>query len=231
MYHIAIADASTPVADMSEKNQDRRAIRAFFEELRSLGYVEGQNILIDRFSGEGRSDIYPELAHEIVRRKPDVIFAVGNQTVLAIKAATSTIPIVGIAADPVALGIVPSLARPGGNITGISANLHVSIWAKRVELLRELTPSKSKAGFLDSHYGWEASYGATVREAARRIGLSLLGPPLEAPFSEAEYRRVLSSMTQQGIEALIVGDLRDNLSSRRLIVELAERDRLPTIHP
>jgi putative ABC transport system substrate-binding protein len=160
-----------------------------------------------------------------------VVFAVGNQTVLAVKAATSTIPIVGIAADPVALGIVLSLARPGGNITGISADLDVSIWAKRVELLRELTPSKSKAGFLDSHYGWEASYGATVREAARRIGLSLFGPPLEAPFSEAEYRRVLSSMTQQGIEALIVGDLQDNLSSRRLIVELSEKDRLPTIYP
>jgi putative tryptophan/tyrosine transport system substrate-binding protein len=229
-YHLAIVDAGTPVADMTEKNQDRRAIRSFFEEIRLLGYVEGQNLLIDRFSGEGTADIYPELAREIVRGKPDVIFAVGNQTVLAVKAATTTIPIVGIA-DPVALGIVPNLARPGGNITGISANLDVSIWAKRVELLRELTPGRSKAGFLDSRYGWEASYGAIVRDAARRVGISLIGPPLEAPFFEAEYRRVLSSMTQQGVETLIVGDLQDNLSSRRLLVKLAEERRLPTIYP
>jgi putative ABC transport system substrate-binding protein len=94
--------------------------KALFSELRRLGYIEGHNLIVERYSGEGKIAHYAELAREVVRHQPDVIFAGGSRMVLRLKEATSTIPIVGNMADSVAWGIVDSLARPGGNITGVS---------------------------------------------------------------------------------------------------------------
>ena len=141
--------------------------------------------------------------------------------VLDFKVETTTIAIVGTAADPVAYGIVPSLARPGGNITGVSAALDISIWSKRVELLREAAPRASRMGLLASRYAWETPMGAVVREAVQREGVSLIGPPIDAPYEAAEYRRVLALMAQEGMEVLVVGDWGDNLKNRRLIVDLS----------
>ena len=224
--------SAIPVAELSEKTASHPAYRAFFEELPRLGYVEGRNLIIERFSGGGRAEYYPELVRDVLRRNPDVIFAEGNQMLTVFKAATSTIPIVGSATDPVGSGIVPSLARPGGNITGISPHYDISIWSKRVELLREVTPKASRVALLASRYAWETHpLGAAVREAAEEKGMSLIGPPLNAPYNEAEYRRVLALMMQDGAEALIVGDLPETLMNRRLIVEIVEKGRLPAIYP
>lgn len=167
----------------------------------------------------------------MLRDNPEAIFAVTNQVVLDFKAETATVPLVAVIGDPVAFGIVPSLARPGGNITGVSPVLDLSTWSKRVELLREVTPKISRMGFLASHYAWESPMGALLREAAKKVGVSLIGLPLDAPYHEAEYRRVLSLMAQGGAEALIVGDLPYTFKNRRLIVELAEKGRLPAIYP
>ena len=116
---IALVHATLPVADQNRASKGCILVPAIFEELMRLGYVEGRNILIERYSGEGRAAQYPELAREIVSRNPDLIIALSNNFVLDIKAATSTIPIVATFAQPIELGIVPSLARPGGNITGV----------------------------------------------------------------------------------------------------------------
>ena len=116
------------------------------EELIRLGYIEGRNLLIERYSGEGRAAHYPDLAREIVSRNPDLIVAIGNFLVLDVKAATGTIPIVGTFADPVATGIVPSLARPGGNITGVSVDIGWDQWAKRMQLLKEAVPQITRLG-------------------------------------------------------------------------------------
>jgi putative tryptophan/tyrosine transport system substrate-binding protein len=229
---MAVVVPATPVAELSEKSASHQGFRAFFEELPRLGYVEGRNLTIDRFSGEGRAEYYSELARDVVRRNPDVILAEGSQMLVAFKAATNTIPIVGIAVDPVGSGVVPSLARPGGNITGISPNFDISIWSKRVELLREVTPKASRVALLASRHAWERHpMGAAVREAAEQKGMSLIGPPLNAPYNEAEYRRVLALMMQDSAEALIVGDLPETLRNRRLIVEIVEKGRLPAIYP
>src|SRR5262249_38336908 len=98
------------------------SLPAILEELTRLGYVEGRNLLIDRYSVEGRAPSYPDLARQLVCRNPDLIITVGNYLTLDIKAATSTIPIVGTFRDPIAVGIVSSLARPGGNITGVGVD-------------------------------------------------------------------------------------------------------------
>jgi putative tryptophan/tyrosine transport system substrate-binding protein len=112
---IAIVFPSFPVSKMTETSDDAN-FRAFFNELRRLGYVEGQNLLIERY-GEGRPSRYPDLVRDVVSRNPDVIMTFNNELALDFKAMTTKIPIVGSFADPVEAGIVASLARPGGNIT------------------------------------------------------------------------------------------------------------------
>ena len=131
VYRIAFAHPTAPVADINQASKGSLAIPAIFEELTRLGYVEGRNLLIERYSGEGRAAHYPDLARQIVSRNPDLIIAISSFLVLDVKAATSTIPIVGIFADPVGTGIVPSLARPGGNITGVSTDVGLDQWLKR----------------------------------------------------------------------------------------------------
>jgi len=102
---------------------------ALFQELRRLGYVEGKNLVVARYSGEGQEDRYPELCRDVVGTKPDVIVTSASRLVLSFKAATHTIPVVASMADPVPFGIVTSLARPGGNITGVSVEAGLEIWA------------------------------------------------------------------------------------------------------
>ena len=227
VYRIAFVDPQTPVAEQRESPFSA----GFFEELRRLGYVEGRNLVVEQYSSEKRAFRNPELARAVVERNPDAIVAIGNAMVLDFKAATSTIPIVGITADPIALGIVSNLARPGGNITGVSADAGIGLWTKRLELLYAVAPKTSKAAFLGSRAAWDGPYGAALREAAHGVGISLVGAPLAAPFQEADYRRVLAAAVQEGAEALVISDMPYNFTNRRLIVQLASEGRLPAIYP
>jgi putative tryptophan/tyrosine transport system substrate-binding protein len=229
VYRIAMIDLSAPVAEMTENGV--RAYRGILRELRRLGYIEGQDLVIERYSLQGRAFHDPELVREVVRSKPNVILALGNPLVLDFKAATTSIPIVGLSSDPVSLGIVASLARPGGNITGVSVDAGIDIWSKRLELLRETAPNASRMEFLGSRMAWDGPYGGALREAARRFGIAVVGPPFDAPFHEEEYRRMFAAMVAEGTGAIVVSDLPDNSIHRQLVVELANENRLPAIYP
>src|SRR6516225_4040610 len=148
-HRIALVHPSAPIADMSESGGNPN-YPALFKELRRLGYIEGVNLVVTRFSGEGQEERFPALCREIVRTKPDVIVTATSRLVLAFKAATDTIPIVAIMADPVPVGIVPNIARPGGNITGVSLEAGLDIWSKRLQVLREAVPMAAKVGFIGS---------------------------------------------------------------------------------
>jgi ABC-type uncharacterized transport system substrate-binding protein len=230
VYRIAFGHPVVPVADINQASKGSLAIPAIFEELTRLGYVEGRNLLIERYSGEGRPAHYPDLARPIVSRNPDLIIAFNSQFVLDFKAATSTIPIVGIFADPVGTGIVTSLARPGGNITGVSTDVGLDQWLKRVQLLKEAVPQITRLGVLQTRNVRER-WGALSREIALKNSVSIVGPPLERPTDEQEYHRVFAALAQEGADGLLVNDESENVSYRRLIVELAEKGRLPTIYP
>jgi len=230
LYRIAIVHPSAPLAEMTDTGN--RRFSALFKELRRLGYAEGQNIVVERYSGAGRTEHYSELANEVVRHKPDLILTISSRMVVNFKAATTAIPIVGLMADPVTFGIVDSLAHPGGNITGISSDAGPEIWGKRLDLLREAAPGTSRVGFLASRSVWESPFGvASLGVAAERMGISLIGPPLEGTLQEQEYRRVFEAMLQGHADALIVSDQVENFTYRGLIVELAATSRLPTIYP
>jgi len=230
VYRIAFAHPTVPVADQNQASKGSIAIPAIFEELTRLGYVEGRNLLIERYSGEGRADHYPDLARQIVSRTPDLIIAFTNNFVLDVKEATSTILIVGGFTRSVN-DIVPSLARPGGNITGVSVDSGSDIWLKRVQLLKEAVPQITRLGFLEPRESRERSRATLGRENELKNLVSFVGPPLERPTDEQEYRRVFTALAQEGAEGLVVGDESENTSHRRLIVELAEKGRLPTIYP
>jgi putative ABC transport system substrate-binding protein len=159
VYRIAIVRPAGPLAEMTETG-GLRSFRALFEELRRLGYVEGQNLVVERFSGEGRMEYYPELARDVVRLNPDLIWASTPFLLLAFKAATATIPITAFTADPVAYGVVPNIARPGGNVTGVTTDAGSEIWGKRLELLKQVVPRASKVGYLYTRAGWESPQGA-----------------------------------------------------------------------
>ena len=139
------------VTDMNENNPYFQAI---FVRLRQLGLIEGQNLSVQRYSFLGLNEPFTELAADIVRQKPDVIFAVSTRMVHALKEATTTIPIVGVTVDPVASGLVTSLARPGGNVTGVTADAGIEVLGKQLGLLRDLLPKLSRVGYLASTAVW-----------------------------------------------------------------------------
>ena len=134
-HRIAIVRPSGPAALMSETGL--RIWRVFFEELRRLCHVEGQNLDVERYSGEGHPERYPDLARGIVNQNPDLVVAITSPVALAIRAAGGMIPIVWIGFAPIQLGFAASLARPGGNITGVSVEIDVEIWGKRLQILKE----------------------------------------------------------------------------------------------
>src|SRR5438477_2075653 len=143
---IAIFHPAIPTARLTETGGGS-AWRAFFGELRRLGYIEGENLIIERYSAEGHHERYADLAREIVSRSPDLIVTGTNPVVIAFKAATSTIPVVAFMLDPLQAGLVTSLGRPGGNLNGITIDAGIENWGKRLQLLKEAIPSTAKAAF------------------------------------------------------------------------------------
>jgi putative tryptophan/tyrosine transport system substrate-binding protein len=130
---VALAHPATKPEDMRIGDDPNYTV--FFEEMKRLGYVEGVNLIVDRYSAEGRFDRFAEIAHEIVAARPDVIFVISNSMTLVLQSETRTIPIVAYTSDPVAAGIVPNLARPGGNVTGVSMDAGSEFGSKRLQLL------------------------------------------------------------------------------------------------
>ena len=228
MKRIACVISSGKVSTMSVSGT--RNYRVFFEELSRLGYVEGQNLRVERHSGEGRPERYAELARDVVNTHPDLIFAVGGRLSLDFKMATTTIPIVTIIIDPIALGLVASIARPGGNITGVAISAGLEIIGKRMGLLVEAMPKLSTVGYLVSRPYWEDPRGAATREAAKRAGVAL-SPAMLGAFNEAEYQRVFKSMEQDRADGLMVSDEPEHSTHRATIVELAAKGRIPAIYP
>ena len=229
MRRIAIFHPAIPTSLLTETGGGT-AWRAFFRELRRLGYVEGQNLLIERFSAEGHHERYADVAREIVTRNPDLIVTGTNPVVATFKAATSTVPIIAFMLDPLEAGLVTNLARPGGNLTGITLDAGIEIWGKRLEMLKEAIPSTTRAAFLGMRDGWEGSSGQVLRDASSRLGISLISM-VPTTGTTAAIEQVFAAMAQQKPDAVLVSGEGDLYAHRQLIVELAGKHRMPTIYP
>jgi len=226
VYRIALAPPSAPISELSETGGNPY-YRVIFEELRRLGYVEGRNLAVARYSAEGRTERYAELAREVVRTKPDVVLTIGARMVLSFKAASSTIPVVGVAAEPVASGVAASLVRPGGTFTGASPGSGPEYYAKLLELLKEAIPTVSKVGIIAPRT-MGGQVGLAMQDAALRLGIQLI-PGLLESYEDDNYRNLFGAMAQRHVDAILISDEAENFTHRRLILELAETNRLPTM--
>ena len=204
-------------------------LEAFRQGLRELGWVEGQNIVIEYRWAEGRSARLPGLADELVRLKVEVIVAAATPPALAAKNATNAIPIVMVsAADPVRIGLIASLARPGGNLTGTSFDVGLEIFAKQLELLTETLPKVRRVAVLSNSGNPAQEVGvANVKTAARSLGLQLQLLPVSGPN---KFDTAFAAMKNEYADALLVlGDSMFNLHRARL-ADLAAKNRMPSMY-
>jgi putative ABC transport system substrate-binding protein len=201
---------------------------AFRDGLRSLGYVEGKNLHFEYRYADGKLDQLPGLAAELVAIKVDLIFSAGAESIIAAKKATQTIPIVfGTVQDPLASGIVASLARPGGNATGMSA-LSPDLGQKRLELLKETAPGIRRVAFLWSPVAPSAGAGLSdMQAAAKLLGLELQS--LEVRGTQ-DLVNALESARKAGAQALITNPDPAINAAQEHIVAFAALHRLPAMY-
>jgi len=207
---------------------DDRMLSAIRQGLKEAGYVEGRNVAIKYRTADGRFNRVPGLTAELVADRVAVILAFGPPAALAAKAATGTIPIVFvIGADPVELGLVSSLNRPGANVTGVTF-LVTALGAKRLELLRELVPNAKIVGLLVNPTNPTSEFQTTdTQNAARALGVELV---IQNARSESDIDTAFESLAQERVNAVIIGG--DQLFTSRpdQLVALAARHALPAIH-
>jgi putative tryptophan/tyrosine transport system substrate-binding protein len=224
VYRLALVSPSTPVSALKDLLHD------LLVRLNELGYVEGRNLEVALYSADGHPDRFAAVAREAVNGKPDAIYATVSDLVLQLKAATKTIPIVGATGDPVGFHIVDSLARPGGNVTGVSIDAGPELESKKLELLIDIVPGASRIGILQPRSGGLSPGEVSLRKAAEQRGVSLLPPRLEAPAGDAEYRQFFADMKEEHADALDVTPYPFNLAHGELIVALARQYRLPALY-
>ena len=203
-------------------------VDGFRQGLRELGYIEGESFVIEYRSADGRDELFPDLATEVVRLKVDLILTRGTPAALAARNATGTIPVVIVGAgDPVGQGLVASLARPGRNITGLSAAV-TEIYPKRVQLLRELVPRAARIAVLFNMSNpalppqWKE-----IAMAARSLGIE---PHLLDVRTPEDLAPAFDAATKQRADALIVGLDTLTQANQRGIVDLVAKHRLPAIY-
>ena len=205
---------------------EKLRIDAFMERLRELGWIEGHTVAIEYRWGEGRTEYFPEIAADLVRLPVDIIVVTSIAAALACKQATAVIPIVfPLAGDPLGTGLVASLARPGGNITGLSSQTTGSA-GKRLEILREVIPGLRRLAILASaQYAGRISEMAEIQAAARTLGLGVAA--FEIREAE-EIAPVFDALKERADALYVIGDTIMN-SYRVRVSTLAINARLPTV--
>jgi ABC-type uncharacterized transport system substrate-binding protein len=225
VYRIGILASAQKTADLVGPQTQSPSLNALLRGLSELGYVYGQHFVTEPRGGDGRPELFARLAAELVRLQVDVIVAAGP-TLSALKQATSTIRVVmGGSTDPVGLGYVQSLGRPGGNFTGLSRQ-GVEITGKRLELLKELVPTAAPVGILwdeASRLEWQVA-----EAAARERGWTLLSLKIREP--DAELEGAFKKATDARAGGLVVVAAGILFTRARRVAELAARSRLPAVY-
>jgi len=202
--------------------------QAFRDAMRQLGYLEGQNMLIEGRSADRKLERLPDLAAELVRLKMDVIVTITTPAALAAKNATTTIPIVMAgSADPVELGLVASLARPGGNVTGVTNNPGPGFGGKQLQLLQEAVPSIRRVTMIHNlNIPPEVRGWTDVQDAARTLSLTLFSQDVRTPD---DFDRAFAAIVRDHADALVVSPNSLNAAHTKRIVDFATTNRLPTM--
>ena len=217
-----------PCFDRSQRSGCRQFSRLSRSRMRELGYVDGANIAFDKRFAGGREELIEGYVADLVRRPVDIIVVTGTRESLAAKQATSSIPIITIVhPDPIGLGLAQSLARPGGNVTGLTT-MDLDIYGKRLELLRQAVPGLRKAAILGARtakpmYWTGSSWASTVHAHARSLGLTL--DVVEA--DETNFDEALSNLVAAGTQGLVVSSDGIFLAHRQQLIDSTIKHRLP----
>jgi putative ABC transport system substrate-binding protein len=227
VYRVVLIHTTSPLWEVTGPDPVDATARAFARGLLDLGYVEGKNLALTQLSAEGKTERYTELVAEAVRRKADVIVTITNLMAQRAKEVTTTVPIVMAASfDPVGVGIVQSLARPGGNVTGLTWAVGPEIEAKRLQLLKETLPGASRVAYLSTKAEWEEPQGGKVaREAAQALGVAVVF----AEHTANDYTDAFAAISRSHLDAIFVSGTPSHWVHRRRIVEFAMRARLPSV--
>ncbi len=211
---------------IASREQTLHFIDAFEERLRSLGYRVGENVVIEYRFADGEMERLPSLAADLVRLGVDIIVATGtNPTTVAAMKATTTIPIVMTSVDPVGTGLVASLARPGGNVTGLTPDTGGEILGKRFELLKETLPNLSRLGILfNPDVAFTRTRQTSMAETARTLGLTTI--PVEARGLDA-LEQAFATMVRERAQVFVMQGDSVLYGYRGQIAEMALRNRLP----
>jgi putative tryptophan/tyrosine transport system substrate-binding protein len=227
IHRVALILTTSPLSETIGSVPSHPGVRAFLTGLRDPGYVEGQNLTVERRSAEGKFERFGEIARELVEAKADVLVTVGNALAREVKRVTNTTPIVMVTSDdPVGAGLVTSLNRPGGNITGFTVHGGTEFEGKRVELVNEMVPQLSRIAFLGVKDEWEGPVGTVLREAARKLGLTLL-PAIHTP---KDYTAAFALIASSGPLAMLVTRHVSNYANRQLILTFATDHRVPAMY-
>jgi putative ABC transport system substrate-binding protein len=220
---------NTPIGQMTGVDPQDRNVRAFVHGLRDLGLVEGRDVAIERRSALGHPERGPELLRELAGLRIDVLVTTGGPLLRAGKQAVERVPVVFVGVqDPIAAGMVRSLAHPDGNITGLMLDAGGSIHGKRLELLREIAPGISRvAVLLPKLPGSLPFWSPEVEAAARALQLKLMRVAVDAA---EDFDDAFAGMVRDGAQAVYAPQSGPNFGSMRRIVEFAARQRLPAIY-
>lgn len=223
-YRVALLFFSAPAAAMAGTEPAHPLARAFIHELRDRGYVEGGNLVIDRYSLEGNRERAANAVAEALRFTPDVIVTSTNVITAAAKQATQSVPIV-MAGNvvPVETGLVASLARPGGNVTGLSFDVSGETEGKRLALLKQAVPKISRVAFLGNDYVWKTMGATHLQATAEALDLKLY----HAATKGNDVAAAFAIITREGADAIFVAADVSTYTGRRLIVAYAAENRIP----
>jgi putative ABC transport system substrate-binding protein len=203
---------------------------AFFEELARLGFVQGRNLVVGSFSSDGE-DTYPEVARTVAMSRPEIILAGTSQMINALQAATArTVPIVGIVGDPIADGLVSSLARPGSNVTGVTVDAGIEFYGKRLSLLSETRPNANRVAYLSSSAALRQPQTAMVKQAAETLKLSVSDIELES-LNEEACRAASKSIQNARADLLMIAEEPVHLSNSKALVGIARDAKIPATYP
>jgi putative ABC transport system substrate-binding protein len=225
-YRVGLLSSGRPAPPGPGESRDR-LLTIFAERMKSMGYTEGENLQIEPRWAQGDLDRLPVLAAQLVASRVDVILAAGNPAVEAARSATSSVPIVMLAANPVAAGFVESLSRPGVTLTGLSVDAGAGIWGKRMALLKEAAPKIARVAVLSRSGGRKGAWVREVESVAARLGVVLVHAGVER---RQEFSAAFAVVSAGRPDALLVSDTPLNFQDRRLIIEFARREGLPDIH-
>lgn len=222
--------STPPVAEMLGPEPKHPAVHGLLQELRKLGYVEGRNLILERRSAEEKFERLEAICAELAALKPDAI-VVGTAAIAhAARKATTTVPIVlaisGAGSDPVAEGLVQSLARPGGNVTGVVPDAGAEIYGKRVELLKQVAPSIRRIAYLGVALDWDSPGGRSARAAAQALGVELF----RVEVDPKQYAKALDEVLRGRAEAMLTSSHPVHHNHRAEIIAFASRNRLPNMH-